>query len=186
MYPMYLKRIILYGVIVFLSCLFFAACTSNAVNNPVPTQPVLVQGTSIASTPGVGPTVILTPTKVPGGNASSQLVTLPDRILTISSVSKQAGTDSGSIAIRLTMTIKNTSAKTINNDAAYFQLTSAEGDSFGLQSSVSTNFFGAIASQSSRSGTITFQIPAGAVNGLRLLYRPEVATETIFVPLNLS
>src|SRR2546427_9012862 len=115
----YLKRKIPCGIIGILLCLLITACSANTVTSPspVPTQPVLVQGTSIASTPGVGPTVILTPTKVPGGNASSQLVTLPDRILTISSVSKQAGTDSGSIAIRLTMTIKNTSAKTINNDA---------------------------------------------------------------------
>jgi hypothetical protein len=64
-------------------------------------------------------------------------------------------------------------------------LTGAEGDAFGLQSGANNNFFGSIASQSSRSGTIIFQIPAGAMNGLRLLYRPEVATETTFVSLNL-
>jgi hypothetical protein len=145
-----------------------------------------VQGTSVASTAGIGPIVILTPTRVTGGNVHSQLVTLPDRTLSISSLSKQAGSDSSSVTISLTMTIKNTGAKTISNEAAYFQLTSAEGDAFGLQSSANTNFFGTIASRSSRSGTIIFQVPTGAVNGLRLLYRPEVATETIFVPLNLS
>ena len=74
----------------------------------------------MASTPGIGPAVILTPTKVSGGNEHSQLVTLPDRILTITNVSKQTGADSSSIAINLTITIKNTSAKTINNDATYF------------------------------------------------------------------
>ena len=100
-------------------------------------------------------------------------------------MSKQVGTDSNSIAINLTITIKNTGAKTINNDAAYFQLISAEGDAFGLQSKVGPNFFGSIASQSSRSGIIIFQVPAGAINGIRLMYRPEVTTETIFVPLNL-
>jgi Domain of unknown function (DUF4352) len=186
MFQIYLKRKKLFGITVFLSCLLCSACATNAVSNPTPTQPVSVQGTSVASTPGIGPTVILTPTMVPGGNVHSQLVTLPDRTLFINSVSKQAGSDSSSIAISLSMTIKNTGAKTINNEAAYFQLTSAEGDAFGLQSSATTNFFGTIASQSSRSGTIIFQVPAGAVNGLRLLYRPEVATETIFVPLNLS
>ncbi len=186
MFPKYLKHTTLLGVAVFLSCLLNTACATSPVSNPIPTQPVTVQGTSVASTPGIGPTVILTPTRVPGGNVHSQLVTLPDRILSISSVSRQAGTDSSSIAISLTMTIKNTGAKTIHNEAAYFQLTSAEGDAFGLQSSVNTNFFGTIAFQSSRSGTIIFQVPAGAVNGLRLLYRPEVATETIFVSLNLS
>ena len=91
----------------------------NTASSPVPTQPVLVQGTSIASTPGVGPTVILTPTRVPGGNRHSQLVTLSDRILTITNMSKQLGTDSNSIAINLTITLKNTT-KTISNDAGIF------------------------------------------------------------------
>ena len=188
MVPIYSKRKILCGMIVILSCLLITACTTNSVSNPgpIPTQPVLVQGTSIASTPGIGPTVILTPTKVPGGNEQSQLVKLPDRIITITNMSKQVGTDSNSIAINLTITIKNTGAKTINNNAAYFQLISAEGDAFGLQSKVAPNFFGSIASQRSRSGIIIFQVPAGAINGIRLMYRPEVSTETIFVPLNLT
>jgi hypothetical protein len=145
-----------------------------------------VQGTSIASTPGVGPAVILTPTRVPGGNAQSQLVTLPDRILTITNMSKQASADSDSITVNLTITIRNTSAKAISNDAAYFQLISAEGDAFGIDSKEVSNFFGVIASQSVRSGTIAFQVPSGAMNGMRLMYRPEISTETIFVPLNLS
>ena len=187
MVPIYSKRKILCGMIVILSCLLITACTTNSVSNPgpIPTQPVLVQGTSIASTPGIGPTVILTPTKVPGGNEQSQLVKLPDRIITITNMSKQVGTDSNSIAINLTITIKNTGAKTINNNAAYFQLISVEGDAFGLQSKVAPNFFGSIAFQSSRSGIIIFQVPAGAINGIRLMYRPEVTTETVFVPLNL-
>jgi len=184
----YLKRKIPCEIIVILSCLLITACSANTVTSPspIPTQPVLVQGTSIASTPGIGPTVILTPTKVPGGNEQSQLVTLPDRIITITNMSKQVGTDSNSITINLSITIKNTGAKTINNDAAYFQLISVEGDAFGLQSKVAPNFFGSIASQSSRSGSIIFQVPAGAINGIRLMYRPEVSTETIFVPLNLT
>ena len=188
MVPMFVKRTILYGMIVFIACFFVAACSNNTntASSSVPTQPILVQGTSIPSTPGVGPTVILTPTRVPGGNEQSQLVTLRDRILTITRMSKQAGTDSNSIAIDLTITIKNTSTKTISNDAAYFQLISAEGDAFGLESQEVPNFFGSIASQSSRSGTIIFQVPVGAISGMRLMYRPEVSTETIFVPLNLA
>jgi hypothetical protein len=186
MVPIYLKRMTPCGMIAFFSCLLITACATNTVSSPVPTQPVLVQGTSIASTPGVGPTVIFTPTTVPGGNEHSQLVTLSDRLLTITNMRKQAGTDSNSIAINLTITIKNTSGKTINNDAAYFQLISTEGDTFGLQSSISPSFFGTIASQSSRSGTIIFQVPASAIDGMRLMYRPEVSTETIFVPLNLT
>ena len=188
MVAFYLKHKILCAMLAFLSCLLVTACSNNTVSSPVPTQqvPVVVQGTSIASTPGIGPTVILTPTRVPGGNEQSQLITLPDRVITITNMSKQAGTDSNSIAINLTITIKNTGAKTISNDAAYFQLLSAEGDAFGLQTNVVSNFFGPISSQSSRSGTIIFQVPSGAINGIRLMYRPEVSTETIFVTLNLA
>ena len=204
MYQMFLRKCILPGgVIVFLSCLLLTACTtsdtssstgssgvtssSGAKGYATPTQPALEQGTSLPSTgsPGVGPTVIDTPTRVPGGSAQSQLVTLSDRILTISSVSKQAGNDASSVAISLTMTITNTSAKAIMNQATYFELAGAEGDAFGIQSSASSNFFGAIAPQSARSGTIIFQVPIGATNGLRLLYRPEIETEAVSVPLNL-
>jgi len=112
------------------------------------------------------------------------MVTLPDRTLIINNVSKQSGSGAGSTTIVLIMTIKNTSAKSIMNEASFFQLIGAEGDTFGLQSNAATNFFGTIASQSSRNGTITFQIPTAAIDGLRLLYRSEITTETVFVSLN--
>lgn len=186
---MNLKHMIAYGVIIVALFLLLTACdTSGITSNPssTPTRPKVVQGTALPSTPGVGPTVILTPTIVPNGNNThSQLVTLSDRTLIITNVSKQAGTDSSTVAISLKVTVKNTSAKPIKNQATYFQLT-AQGDIFGMQSSANSRFFGTIAPQSSRSGTIVFQVPAGAVSGIRLLYRPEVATETIFVALNLS
>ena len=182
-----LKHTFIYGIVVILSCLLFVSCGDNTTApTPTPTQQVVVQGTSIGGTPGIGPTVILTPTRVPGGNQQSQLVTLPDRIITITNLSKQAGSESNSISIQLTMTVKNTGAKTINNDATYYQLISAEGDAFGSQSGTPQSFFGSIASQTSRSGTITFEVPSGAVSGMRLMYRPDVSSETIFVPLNLS
>ena len=187
-----LKHTIVYGIMVFFSCLLFISCGDNTTsdntiaNTPTPSQQVVVQGTSIGSTPGIGPTVILTATRVPGGNRQSQFVTLPDRIIAITNLSKQAGSDSNSISINLSITVKNTGLKTINNDAAYYQLISAEGDAFGLQPHAPQAFFGSIASQSSRSGTITFQVPAGALSGMRLMYRPDVSSETIFVPLNLS
>lgn len=186
MVAMFLKRKILFGMIGFLSCLLMAACSNSTASSPIPTQQVVVQGTSIASTPGIGPTALLTPTRVSGSGEQGQNITLPDRVITITNISKQVGTNSSSIAINLTITIKNTGVKTINNVAAYFQLISAEGDAFGLQSNIAPNFFGSIASQSSRRGTIIFQIPPGAINGIHLMYRPEVSTETIFVPLNLT
>lgn len=187
MFPNSLKDTIVYGVMVFLTCLLFISCSANTTTNTAtPSQQVVVQGTSIASTPGIGPTVILTPTRVPGGNQQSQLVTLPDRTIAITNLSKQAGSQSNSISVHLTITVKNTGAKTINNEATYYQLISAEGDAFGLQAQATQNFFGSIVSQSSRSGTITFQVPIGALSGMRLMYRSDVSSETIFVPLNLS
>ncbi len=188
MYLKGLKRTIACGLLTLVIFLLMTACNASITasnSTPTPAQPTLVQGSSLASTPGVGPTVILTPTTVSNGNVHSQLVTLSDRILMISSVSKQAGADSSSLTISLTMTIKNTGAKPIMNEAMYFQLTGADGDTFGIQSGANSHFFTPIAPQSSRTGTIVFQIPVGATNGLRLMYRPEVATETIFVPLNL-
>jgi len=186
MFPENLKRTIPCGIIAFLSFLLLTACTTpGSASNSTPTQPPLAQGTAIPSTPGVGPTVISTPTRIPGGNLQSQVVTLPDRVITISSVSKLPESDSGLAAISLTMTIKNTGTKPIMNEAAYFQLASAGGDAFGTQSSPNTNFFGMIAPQSSRSGTLVFQVPAGAAKGMRLMYRPEIATESVSVPLTL-
>ncbi len=182
-----LKHTVVYGIMVILSCLLFVSCGDNTTApTPTPSQPSVVQGTSIGGTPGIGPTVILTPTKVPGGNQQSQLVTLPDRIITITNLSKQAGSESNSISIKLTITVKNTGAKTISNDVSYYQLISVEGDAFGSQSSAPQSFLGSIASQSSRSGTIIFEVPAGALSGMRLMYRPDVSSETVFVPLNLS
>ena len=112
------------------------------------------------------------------------MVTLPDRTLIINDVSKQSGADGNSTSIVLVMTIKNTSAKSIMNEASFFQLIGAEGDTFGLQSNAPTSFFGTITSKSSRNGTIIFQVPTAAINGLRLLYRSEIAAETVFVSLS--
>ncbi len=186
---MNLKHIVAYGVIIVALFLLLTACdTSGTTGNPgsTPTQPKVVQGTALPSTPEIVPTVILTPTIVPNGNNShSQLVTLSDRTLIITNASKKSGTDNNTVVISLTVMVKNTSAKPIKNRATYFQLT-AQGDVFGMHSSANSSFFGTIAKQSSRSGTIVFQVPAGAVNGISLLYRPEVATETVFVSLNLS
>jgi len=194
MFTTNLKRLLLCSSLVLL--FIVAACdTQGSSNTPgnsttaasASTQPpsqTIATSSSHTGSPGVGPIVILSPTPVPGGNAHSQIVTLPDRVLIINDVSKQAGADASSTAIVLTMTIKNTSAKSIMNEASYFQLISAEGDIFGLQSSAMASFFGTIASKSSRNGTIVFQVPTAAIAGLRLLYRSEVATETVFVSLN--
>lgn len=137
------------------------------------------------NTKSSGPIVISSPQPAPGGNAHSALVALQDRTLIITNAVKQNGSSPNSVAITLTLTIKNTSHAAINNQATYYQLVGSEGDAFGQQSSATPTFFGAIAVGASRSGTIVFQIPSAAATGLRLLFRPEVATDTSFVTLNL-
>jgi streptogramin lyase len=42
------------------------------------------------------------------------------------------------------------------------------------------------AAHTTRSGTIVFQLPTAATSSLRLLYRPEVATETVIILLKIS
>ena len=134
-----------------------------------------------------GPTIILTPTLVPGGSAGSQQVTLADRTLVIESVSEQTGGPANTTAVSLALAIHNTSAKPILNEATFFQLVGSEGDIFGYQSTATASFFGTIQPHSGSSGTIVFQVPAGAISGgLRLLFRSEIATETVFVRLQVS
>ena len=53
-----------------------------------------------------------------------------------------------------------------------------EGDTFSYQYNSSDNFYGSIVAHTTRAGTIVFQVPTAATSGLRLLYRPEIATET--------
>ena len=179
-----------------------AACGDS--NNTNTVTPTLQSGTVEASTAGAGPTVITAVTIVPTniatgvtgstatpisqgtpGNPQKQVITLPDRTLSIDAVSKQAGSDASTTAIGLTITVTNTSPSAIMNSATFYQLVGAEGDSFGTQSSVSANFYGSIPPRGSRQGTIVFQVPTGAIKGLRLLFRPEVAAETTLIPLGL-
>jgi hypothetical protein len=193
----HLKRLISCSCILLLCMLTACSTQSNtpttgSSNTPgsTSTQPQpLSQATtaSTSSTPshGVGPIVILSPTPVPGGNSSSQMIALPDRTLIINNVTKQPGDDPNLTAILLAITIENTSAKSILNEASFFQLIGAEGDTFGLQSNATTSFFAPITAKSSRNGTMIFQVPTAALNGLRLLYRSEIASETVFISLNL-
>lgn len=155
----------------------------SSASTPVPTHtgktPVVA---TPATTPASGPIVIETPTPVPGGSANSQVVNLPDRSLTIQNVSEQSN-GANSTAVSLILAISNTGTKAIPNQASYYQLVGTEGDVFGLQSSASSGFYGTIATHSSRNGTIVFEVPSAASHGLRLLFRSEIATETVFVQL---
>lgn len=142
--------------------------------------------TSVPGTPGTGPVVILSPTPVPGGGAHSQQVTLPDRTLIINNVTQSAGASAGTVTITISIEVKNTSSKSIMNQLAYFLMTSSEGDSFGATSSSTSSFYGNIGANSSHSGTLVFQIPSAAVKNLHLMYHPEVATDTTFIPIALG
>ena len=168
-----------------------AACGDT--NNTSAVTPTTQSGTAVINTPGVGPTVIASvvftvvapDADTPTSTIPKQVITFADRTLTIGPVSKQAGTDASTTAISLTITITNTGKSSIMNEATFYQLEGAEGDSFGTQSSVSANFYGTISPNGKRQGTIVFQVPTGAVSGIHLLFRPEVATDTALIPLNL-
>jgi hypothetical protein len=163
---------------------------SQASQSPgtVPTTTIPKQKTPTGGngTQSTGPAVISIPTPVPGDKPGSQQVVLPDRILIINRVSKQQGPSAGTTLINLELTIKNTSAKAIKNDASFFLLMGAEGDIFGTQYNSSDNFYGPIAARTGRSGTIVFEVPSAAVTSLSLLYRPEIAKETVIVLLKFS
>ncbi len=156
--------------------------TPGSTSVLTPTATATIQAV-VSGKPGTGPMVIASPTIVPGSNGHAQQIVLPDRVLILEGVSQQPGTDTASMAISVTMFIKNTSNHIITNQASYFQLVGAEGDTFGLQSTAEAGFFGSIAANNTRSGTIVFQIPIGAGSGLHLLYSPDVTTEKTIVPL---
>ena len=169
--------------------------SGTSVNPPSHQGTPVAAVTTTASTPTTnngngnnksnGPIVVSSPQPAPGGNSHSALVALQDRTLIITNAAKQAGASANTVAITLTLTIKNTSKAAINNQATYYQLVASEGDAFGQQSSATATFFGAIPAGASRSGTIVFQVPTAAANGLRLLFRPEVASDTSFVTLKI-
>jgi len=198
------KKLVLGGVILVLF-LLLAACgsagsdSSNGNTGIGSTQgstpsapaaatitPLLITPRSSSGSPGKGPLVISSPTPVPGGKAGSQRIVLGDRILVINSVSKQQGASPNSTLINLDLTVQNTSDKGIMNQSTFFQLLGPEGDTFGSKYHSSDNFYGPIAAHTTRSGTIVFQVPTTATSSLRLLYRPEIATETALIWLKIS
>jgi len=121
---------------------------------------------------------------MPDGKVSSEQVVLKDRTLVIGRVSKQNGVNAASSLIMLVLTVKNTSSKPIMNQPTFFQLMGTEGDTFSYQYNSSDNFYGTVPANSSRSGTVVFQVPSAAAHNLRLLYRPEITAETALVLLN--
>ncbi len=180
---MHFKHITISVILMAALLLLLAACGGGDTSStPVP-SPTVQSGTVAVSTPGTAPIVVLTPTSQ-GGSISKQTITLADRTLTLGQISQKPGADASSTAVSISITITDNSAAAIQNKSTFYQLVGAEGDAFGIQSSVTPGFYGSIASRQTRSGTVTFQVPTGAAQRLQLLYRPEVATETVLVPLN--
>ncbi|GHO94838.1 hypothetical protein KSF_048860 [Reticulibacter mediterranei] len=164
-----------------------ASSPGQVATMPTSGKTATVGITAAAGTPiqsnGAAPIEIATSTPVPGGSSTSQQIVLKDRALVINTVSRQKGANPDPVAINIAITIKNTGDRSIQNQAAFFQLVSAGGDFFG-QTNSSDNFYGSIASHTIRSGTITFQLPALATKNLRLMYRSEVSSEALLVPIN--
>ena len=198
------KKLVLGGVMLVLF-LLLAACDSagneSSNGNTGSTQdqgstssapavatntPLLITPRSSSGSAGKGPLVIASPTPLPGGKAGSQQIVLGDRTLIINRVSKQQGASPNSSLITLDLAVRNTSHKTIKNLSTFFQLIGPEGDTFGYQDNSSDTFYGPIAAHTTRSGTIMFQVPIAATSSLRLLYRPEIATETVIILLKIS
>ncbi len=195
------KKLVLGGVILILF-LLLAACDStgsgrsNGSTGTGSTQgstrpataitPQLVTPKAANGSAGKGPLVISSPTPVPGGKTGSQQIVLGDRTMIINRVSKQTGASANSTLVNLDLAIQNTSNKAIMNQSTFYQLMGPEGDIFGYQYNSSDNFYGTIAAHATRSGIITFQLPAAATSSLRLLYRPEIASETAIVLLTIS
>jgi hypothetical protein len=147
------------------------------------TTPIVITPSTNKGKPGTGPIIINSPTPVPGGPSGSQQAVLSDRTIIVNKVSKQAGTNSEMQILTLSITIKNTGSKAIENQATFFQLIGVSGDFFG-QINSSDNFYGPIAAHSTRNGTIIFQLPtAAAARNLRLMYRSEVPAETVMLPI---
>ena len=184
------RRLILSGIILAV-LLLLAACNSasngSAQSSPSSTRtPLVVTPKSSQGSPGQGPTIVSTPSPVPNGPAGSQQVVLGDRILIVYSAVKQKSASANSMFINLDLAVHNTSGKTIMNQSTFFQLLGPEGDVYGEQYNRSDNLYGPISAQASSRGNVVFQIPSTAVSKLSLLYRPEVATETVIIPLKIS
>lgn len=193
---MVFRRFILSGLCI-IALLALAACNSggengasaqrsSSANAGATKTPQLVTPKSSSGKPGQGAQVIATPSPVPGGPKGSQQVVLSDRTLIIYKASKQKSANANSTFVKLDLAITNATEKEIQNLPAFFQLIGLEGDIFSYQYNSTDTFYSPVAAHTTATGSIVFQLPAAAATGLNLLYRPEVAHETVIVPLTLT
>jgi hypothetical protein len=192
-----LRRLILSEMILAV-LLLLVACNHAGSGNNGSTQGSTSSGTTATITPqlvtpksasgsqGKGPVIVVTPSPVPGGPAGSQEVVLGDRTLIIYSAIKQKSASANSALINLNLAIQNTSGKAIMNQSTFFQLIGPEGDTFAYQYNSSDDFYGTITAHATHRGLVVFQVPTAATSSMSLLYRPEVAKETVIVQLKIA
>jgi hypothetical protein len=157
--------------------------STNPTRTPAPAGNTTPQAVTPQPTNANAPLVILTPTRVPGGSGNSVLINLPDRTLEIKNVTRQNGSEPDTMNVGLVMTLTNKGTKTIQNTSTFYQLVGSEGDTFGIEVSATPSYFGTLTPHSSRSGTIVFAVPSEEANGLRLLFRCEILSETAIVAI---
>jgi hypothetical protein len=162
------------------SALALAACHSQndaraaAPATPAPRQ---ISAKSDAGASGIGPIVVPTGTR---------RVALADRALIVKEATRQASASADSVSIRVDIAIDNTGATTIPNEHAFFSLMATEGDILAARPEDATSFDSDIPAHTTRTGTISFEIPTRAASSVRLLYRPNAAGQTVMVPLRVS
>jgi hypothetical protein len=158
-----------------------AACSSGrSASGPPPSQ---VNAKAVGGGgSGVGPLVVPAPPNG-GGPSTAQHVQLHDRQLVIEGVSHSTGP--ATVMVRVDVAVDNNGGAPVHNAASFFTLISSEGDTFAAEGAP-VGFDAAVAVGSTQRGTLQFQVPAAATSGLRLLYRPEVASDAVMVPLPAS
>jgi hypothetical protein len=132
---------------------------------------------------GIGPRVITAAPAASDGGTAGQPVDLSDRRLTVDAVTTPSSGDPGTTVVEVKVVITNTGDAAIQNQSAFFQLMGVGGDAFGSRNADADPFYDPIEARATRSGSVVFELPTAAVSNLHLLYRPEVPSDAVVVPL---
>jgi hypothetical protein len=163
------------------SLLFATACGSGKDPHlSSPAAPRELTAKPAGGSAGIGP---LTPSS-DGSTERAQRVALKDRVLIVNGVTKRTRVGQNTF-VDVDLTLQSRRSTAIANKASSYVIMGAEGDAFAKQDNRSGAFYGTIDSYKSRTGTISFEIPAAATSSLRLLYRPSAAARTVIIPLTI-
>ena len=172
------------STVLLLCCLISAAVVLLPACSSTPSGtsgPRLVTPKPVGGSSGIGPRVV---SDAPS-SAHGTSVQLGDRAVTVDDATTRAGTEPTTTVVTVNLAITNTGDVAIPNQAAFFQLMGSAGDAFAARVNGADPFYAAIAPRTTRSGSITFEVPSAAAEGLHLFYRPEVATEAVILPLSI-